>query len=278
LQRRDFHRRRVAGGPKTVAGYPNEKGGSSMRTRTVLCLVVAVVVLLSPALAFGWASTISGATHYKMATNVLNSTFMAPYVAQFAAFGLDAGTIENTANTEPSTYSMGYYDIAAQNYLSWPLSNASVGGLMHSTCDNGMPVSHSPANEVYTNTVREAYFEAHVSTSLNPPALTSLLPGADYAAKTSAFHSAVIAQATDYKRSNSIWSGHYFDLQPWATPSMLNGEQWAECVLQNFFVAKGMSAGFRMAVGPTNLAPEPSMIVMLISLAGVGLVWRLRRR
>lgn len=249
-----------------------------MSTRSILRTALGLAVLFSPAFAFGWASTVPNATHEKLAYKVLQHSSLSSYVAQFSAYGLNIDNICDYANSEGGPQG-GWGFANDMSYLNWTLTDANVGYIIHGGCDAGMPVSHSPANEVYTNTTREAYFEAGVTATYNAPEISSLLTGT-YAQKLDTFHSTVISIASDYKKSNSIWNSKYYRLYPWADQGMLAGMQLTQTMLMEYFAVKmppSLMAGGGMGMISTNAVPEPSTLAMLASLALAGCVVLVRR-
>lgn len=137
------------------------------------CAFLAVAMAGMPAWAWG------PLTHQAMARRTLEERSIRPYVA---LFGLDVERVVLAA-TEPipqETFQWGAWGhirndgkehnrflevpaFAALNFVRF------LGCVLHNSADCGVPMGHSPAREVYINTLLEGIFEAEFASGLPVP-------------------------------------------------------------------------------------------------------------
>ncbi len=196
--------------------------------------------------AWGWGAP----THTGMASNVLNQSKFDFYISHF---GLNRSTIASNAGSEPPDF---YHhpgwerlkqrlNYTADPYLNWPVNNTFLGYLAHIACDSGVPVGHSPANQVYTDTVREALFEAAVSTYTTPA-----FPGSytgEYNDVMNYFEAVTVDLATRFKNAS------YWTFEPYATEGRRNGMQLFDYVLMEYFNYNYMQVAVQSPNGGESL-------------------------
>jgi hypothetical protein len=207
-----------------------------------VCLAAAMcgAVLLTPAHTFGWAST----QHGPLANMMMNDPSIAPFLG---TFGLNQATIASNA-FEPSPAS-------TYQWVGWPNSynsgrnhngymldpnftaldeNTRIGYMLHNCGDCGVPVSHAPANEVYTDQTlfgSENQLEIWNIQSL-PSSMPSLYTGT-YAQKLSRFHTDQIDLATRFK------ANHASSDLGWASQEgYRNALRLGQAVLLDYFLLK----------------------------------------
>ncbi len=227
-------------------------------------VAVLVVLLVASSTAFGWLSTVPGTTHEVMADRVLADATVAAYVS---SLGLSASSIADYANTEPPSQYSGWSEIRDKEFETWGLSNQMAGYVIHAASDSGVPVSHSPANAVWSNDWAETIIEVRAAVE-SVPALSSLYTGT-YSQKTTAFYNQVVANANGYK----YWYDHtrWYKRKSSSVPSS--------------YYHTGESSGMRMSQAALleyfdhySAAPVPEPATMaLLAIGGVALIRRRRK-
>jgi hypothetical protein len=151
--------------------------------------------------------------HATIAENVLNHASIAPYLTRF---GLNRAQIVAKARIEPQCF-MGSHpswrQFLDQSYLSWPVSNQTIGAILHVAGDSGVASCHSPANEVWCNNTAENLLEANAEL-YSVPRFTEIYNQATFAQKLAAFRQEAIALANQYK---AWWAR-----KPWHCPPVCN--------------------------------------------------------
>lgn len=233
-------------------------------------LSAVVATVLSGASAFAWGPN----THGRMALNALNYPTITNYLNQY---GLNASTIAGYAwECDSPTYRSTYHfpqwpTVRDQLWLTDPKWNSldesrKIGFLCHLACDSGVPMSHDPANEVWTNTTIEAALEARVETWSTSPGITPYT--GSYTDKMNAFHSQEIALA-NWSKSNLKWynvaTGSQGQTAGWS--GVTYGQNLCEAMLEQYFVTRG--GGLMMA----SAVPEPASMSLLLMGALALLGW-----
>lgn len=201
--------------------------------------VVLVLVTLPPARALAWPTAgclaSSFHAHGDIAAHVLDDPTIAPLLAPL---GLTRDGAIAAARNEPTCYMdhhPGWSELANQSHLAWPLSDATIGVILHVGGDSGVPVDHCPGCEVFVDTSvgqqAESVIEGSAELTTVPP-LAGLYTGT-YDEQMTAFHTDEIALATTYK---TFWqdSAHLCPLcntTPYATTGMTNGQKVAYAAL-----------------------------------------------
>ncbi len=226
---------------------------------------LVITVLLTSSVASAWGPI----AHGKMALNALNHPTISPYLAMY---GLSASTIADMAwELDLPSYSDTYHHpawttIRDRLWLSDPKwagldESRRLAFLCHIASDAGVPMSHSPANDVWTNTTLEAILEARVETWGSFPSITPYT-GATYTDKMNAFYAQEIALA-QWSKSNLKWyniMGSKGKTAGWS--GITYGQNLTVTMLQEYFATRG------------GAIPEPATM----SLLAVGAVALLRRR
>jgi len=139
-----------------------------------LCIVAVLLPSLTVGgVAFGWA----GNTHAKLCQRTFDDPVVAPLLS-----GIDQSEIENWTGEPPTDLAQWdsitgrYYiesagSISGYDWWSWN-ETTRLKYLMHSASDDGVPIGHSPANQVYVYPSTEAYLEAQVATWGTWPSVT----------------------------------------------------------------------------------------------------------
>jgi hypothetical protein len=207
-----------------------------LRTTLISCLVVVGYA----ATAFGWAGT----QHVTLANMMMNDSSVHPFLA---TFGLNQSSIA-TAATEPpnaSTYQWVCWTNAynsGRNHNGYMLDpnfvalneNTRIGYMLHNCGDNGVPVSHAPANEVYTDQTlmgSENQLEIWNIQSL-PSGMPSLYTGT-YSQKLAQFHADQVDLATRFKANHSS-----SDLGWASSEGYRNALRLGQAVLLDYFQLK----------------------------------------
>jgi len=224
---------------------------------------VVLTVLVTSSFAYGWGPI----THGRMALNALNSPTITPYLSMY---GLNANTIADMAwecdlpEWRP-TYHDGWSVIVNRGWLTdpkWATLDESrrLAFLLHNSCDSGVPLGHSPANQVWSNGTVEAMLEARVDTWTTSPSITPYT--GTYSQKMDAFYSQEIALA-NWAKNNLKWYnvwGSTGKTAGWT--GVTYGQNLSEAMLLEYFQTRGGGL------------PEPATL----SLLAVGAVALLRRR
>lgn len=236
--------------------------------------VAFVAVALSVATAYGWGPT----SHEKAALNALNYPTVAP---SLAALGLSAGTIAGMADEldlsswRDTYHSPGWETMRDRLWLTDPKWNnldesRKLAFLCHIACDSGVPLGHSPANQVWSNTTIEAALEARVETWGSFPGITPYT--GSYTDKMNAFYSQEISLA-NWAKSNLKWynvaTGSAGKTAGWS--GLTYGQNLCEAMLVEYFATRG--GGLMMAS-----VPEPASMSLLLMGALSLLGWRKWRR
>jgi MYXO-CTERM domain-containing protein len=205
--------------------------------------VVLVLVTLPPARALAWPTAgclaSSFHAHGDIAAHVLDDPTIAPLLAPL---GLTRDGAIAAARNEPTCYMdhhPGWSELANQSHLAWPLSDATIGVILHVGGDSGVPVDHCPGCEVFVDTSvgqqAESVIEGSAELTTVPP-LAGLYTGT-YDEQMNAFHTDEVALATAYK---AFWEGGSCPLcntTPYATTGMTNGERMAYAALRLYLEA-----------------------------------------
>ncbi|MBN1555305.1 MAG: PEP-CTERM sorting domain-containing protein [Phycisphaerae bacterium] len=138
-----------------------------------LAVVMFIPAFVVSGAAFGWG----GPTHAALTQRVFDDPTLAPFLS-----GIDQSAIENYIG-EPGDYQNGQWsNVQARAYLDTGVSPNGINWnaldettrlkyMTHNLADVAVPLGHSPANQVYTNTVAEAVLEAQVSTWTSYPSI-----------------------------------------------------------------------------------------------------------
>jgi hypothetical protein len=217
-----------------------EANVSNKLMRGLLAAVLGVVVLLPPAVTFGWGSN----QHGPLANMVMNDPSIAPFLT---TFGLSQSAIASAAYEPPnaSTYQwVGWPNAlnSGRNHNGYMLDpnfvaldeNTRLGYMLHNCCDCGVPVSHAPANEVWTD---QGLFGAENELEIwNQQPLPTSMPSrytGTYAQSLSQFHTDQISLATRYQANHS--SSDY----GWAAAEgYRNALRLSQTVLRDYFLLK----------------------------------------
>jgi hypothetical protein len=126
---------------------------------------IGVVGLLLWGISFAYAWDTGGCTalplrvHARIAENVLDHPSIRPYLVRL---GLNRNEIVSKARVESQCYFGSHptwADFLNQSFLSWPLTNQTIGAILHAAGDSGVAACHSPANEVWCNNAAENILE-----------------------------------------------------------------------------------------------------------------------
>lgn len=240
-----------------------------MKCVRLVLLLAVVATALSAVSAFAWGPN----THGRMALNALNYPTITSYLNQY---GLSASTIAGEAwecdlPGYRDTYHFPQWEtVRDQLWLTDPKWNnldetRKLAFLCHLACDSGVPMSHSPANEVWTNTTIEAALEARVDTWSTSPGITPYT--GTYADKMNTFHSQEISLA-QWTRSNvtSAFEATFLSHGKTAGWSGVTyGQNLCEAMLEQYFVTRG--GGLMMAsssLSSMSSVPEPASMSILL--------------
>lgn len=240
-------------------------------------VLLGLVTVLSATAAFGWGPNMHGT----MALNALNYPTVTPYLN---LYGLSASTIAGYAwecdlPSYRDTYHFPQWETVRDRlWLTDPKWNnldesRKLGFLCHLACDSGVPLGHSPANQVWTNTTIEALLEARVDTWATSPSITPYT--GSYTDKMNTFYSQEIALA-QWSKSNLKWynvaTGSQGKTAGWS--GVTYGQNLCEAMLVEYFATRG--GGLMMA--SMTAVPEPATISLLLMGALSLLAWRKWRR
>lgn len=238
--------------------------------------VVFVAVALSVATtAYGWGPT----SHGKAALSALNYPTVSP---SLAALGLSASTIANMAwecdlpEWRP-TYHDGWTAIQNRTWLTDPKwssldESRRLAFLCHNACDSGVPLGHSPANQVWTNSSIENALEARVEAWGGFPGITPYT--GTYTNKMNTFYSEEISLAQWSKNNvKSVFEATFQSHgQQAGWNGLTKGQNLCEAMLVEYFATR--PAGLMAAA-----VPEPATMSLLLmgalSLLGY---WKWNRR
>jgi hypothetical protein len=130
--------------------------------------VVSFLLFAIGSTALGWG----GPSHAALCQKTFDDPVLQPFLS-----GIDQSAIENYTGEPPGNWHSGQWtDIVARSYID--TAGVSPSGnnwnsldettrlkyLMHNTTDVGVPMGHSPANQVFVDSGKEAYLELQVST------------------------------------------------------------------------------------------------------------------
>lgn len=164
--------------PAEASGIGSHQAGVIWANGSCRSLAWSVVLLLLMTVsvgstAWGWG----GPTHSKLAQFLLDDPVISPFVTEF---GIDRSSVISWTGEPPDAWHHpGWEMIRDRGYLGvysgvdWTsLSETTrLKYLIHIATDCGVPLGHSPAREVYINTVAEAALEAQVSTWSSYPSV-----------------------------------------------------------------------------------------------------------
>lgn len=224
-----------------------------------------VGMVLSATTAYGWGPN----THGRMALKVLNYPTIAPYLAQY---GLNRDAIAGMAKElDYPAWSDTYHHPAWQTvrdrlWLTDPKWSAigeerKIAFLLHLACDAGVPMSHSPANEVWTHTIIETMLEARVDTWGTMPDITPY--SGTYSEKMTAFYNDEIAHAQWCKKYLTVLNVRFETGKKAGWGGLIRGQNLAEAMMLEYFQTRGG-------------VPEPATLALLAA-GGLGVVIRRRR-
>ncbi|MBN1942379.1 MAG: PEP-CTERM sorting domain-containing protein [Phycisphaerae bacterium] len=232
-------------------------------TRSIL-LVGMLAVLLSGTFAYGWGPI----AHGRLAEVVLSHPTISPYLAQY---GLDAGNIADMAweldlpQWRDEYHHPAWETIRDSLWLTddkWDELDEErrLAFLIHIACDAGVPLGHSPANDVWSDGVIEAMLEARVETWFTSPSITPYT--GSYEDKMDDFYDDEIALAEWAEDHLSIWNvwGSTGHTAGWQGVTL--GQNCCQAMLVQYFETRGGGV------------PEPATMSLLV-LGGLAL---LRRR
>lgn len=160
-------------------------------------VLLSSIFLLARAWGTGGCASLPLKVHAAMAGNVLDHPSIQPYLSRL---GLNRIEIIAKAKIEPQCYfglHPSWRDFVNQSYLSWPLTNQTIGAILHVAGDSGVAACHSPANEVWCNNTAESELEANAELH-EVAGLSSLLSG-DFPTKLASFHNEAVALAYRYQ-------------------------------------------------------------------------------
>ncbi|MBN2294264.1 MAG: PEP-CTERM sorting domain-containing protein [Pirellulales bacterium] len=136
------------------------------RQFVIFTLALVLPTLVVCGTAHGWA----GPTHATLCQETFDDSVVSPLLS-----GIDQSAIENYTGEPPGDWHSGQWTkIQSRDYLNWTSSlseTTALQYLQHNTTDVGVPLGHSPANQVYTNTIAEAILEAQVATWATHPSV-----------------------------------------------------------------------------------------------------------
>jgi hypothetical protein len=185
--------------------------------------------------------------HATIAENILNHPSIAPYLAHFR---LNKGEIISKARIEPQCYfgshpSWANFKGQTPSYLSWPVSNQTIGAILHAAGDSGVAACHSPANEVWCNNTAENLLEANAELYAVPG--LSALYGGEFVDKLRAFHQEAVALASQHK---AWWAK-----KPWYCPPACNTVSFGK---QGQFLGQKLGQAVLLHYFQTKAAPPPA--------------------
>lgn len=176
----------------------------------LVAIVLGIATFSCTSAVFGWSST----QHGPLANMVMNDPTIAPFISYF---GLNQSSIASAA-FEPSPADKYQWNCWTNAYNSGRNHNGymldpnftalsetnRVGYMLHNCADNGVPVSHAPANEVFTDqTVFGAENELEIWNIQSLPSSMPTLYTGTYSQKLAQFHADQIDLATRYKAHHS---------------------------------------------------------------------------
>jgi len=177
--------------------------------------------------------------HAKIAENVLDHPSIKPWLVRL---GLNRNEIVSKARIEPQCYfgvHPSWTDFMNQSFLSWPLTNQTIGAILHVAGDSGVAACHSPANEVWCNNTAEKTLEENAEL-YDVPGLNSVYSG-QFPQQLSAFHDEAVALARRYQ---TWWAKKPANCPPdcklgeFARQGELLGQKLGQAVLLYYFEKK----------------------------------------
>lgn len=225
-------------------------------------LTVGLLTLALATSAFGWG----GPSHSMLAGNIFNDAAIKPFISEF---GINAGAVTSWSDEPPSDWHHpGYSMIVARGYLG-TYSGDNWAGLdettrlrymTHILMDCGVPINHSPANQVYPGTqVAEGALEAQASTWSDSPNVSGNSYSGTFSQVVSTFTSECVTNAQNFKNSGTEWyllGAHSTDENRhygWIGQTL--ALKFARAVLTDYFLAKRgthAEAGSGYAVDPNG--------------------------
>lgn len=204
-----------------------------------------LVLFASLLISTGTVHAVGPTAHGKAATNMLNYWTVTPFLSQY---GLSASTIASMAYEADNSPWHDTYE-----HPCWEEVNSSRGFifdskwgnldetrrlsiLCHLAADAGVPLGHSPANQVWSNGTVEALLEARMDTWGGFPGINAYT--GTYTDQANTFYSQCIANAQWFQANHSIWNSDY-TTAGWA--GLTYGQQLGSAMLVNYFLAKAPS-------------------------------------
>jgi len=168
-----------------------------------LVLKCTLIVCLAVGMSYGWG----GPSHGSIANRMIEN---ADINYALSARGLSPSTIASNSQSEPpdAVHHPGWERLNTQANLNayWmvnSLDNTWAGYLMHIVCDCGVPVSHSPASEIWSSDCAETYFEAQ-AVAYGTPAW----PAPYYSSRTSPGYDTYVEA---FRQDQRYWAQRFKD-------------------------------------------------------------------
>lgn len=205
------------------------------------CYVVAVLLLSVSASTFGWG----GPSHSRLAGNIFND----PIISGFATeFNVDVSAVTSWTSEPPTDWHHpGWSMVKARGYLGtyngmdWTslTETTRLRYLTHILMDAGVPVGHSPANQVYVNTFNESILEAQASTWSDSPNISGSSFTGTRSSVNNTFESQCVSNASAFKNTRNWLGLHSVDdnrHHGWIGQTL--ALKMSRAVLTDYFLAK----------------------------------------